>query len=128
MLKSACISVAYTHLAAEKVQIRYDADGVAMGEGLFPLYFSKAGVTNVATFPDINKYILLPLALDYRKNKSENSLKKALYIYDWFHDQGWADGSGMGTLCFEKLRSADVYKRQDGVYFILPSYCRYVGR
>lgn len=95
--------------AAEKVQIRYDADGVAIGEGLFPLYFSKAGVTNVATFPDINKYILLPLALDYRKNKSENSLKKARYIYDWFHDQGWADGSGMGTLCFEKLRSAGYF-------------------
>lgn len=95
--------------AAEKVQIRYDTGGVAMGEGLFPLYFSKAGATNVVTFPEINKYILLPLALDYQKNKSENSLKKALYIYDWFHDQGWADGSGMGTLCFEKLRSAGYF-------------------
>ncbi|MFR2069588.1 MAG: chondroitinase family polysaccharide lyase [Bacteroides nordii] len=95
--------------SAEKIHIKYDAQGTAMGEGLFPLYFSKAGVTNVAVFPDINKYILLPLALDYRKNKSEKSLEKALYIYDWFNDQGWADGSGMGTLCFEKLRSAGYF-------------------
>jgi lyase catalytic len=94
---------------AENIHIRYDAEGTAMGEGLFPLYFSKVGVTNVATFPDINKYVLLPLALDYRKNKSNKSLEKALYIYDWFHDQGWADGSGMGTLCFEKLRSAGYF-------------------
>ena len=60
-------------------------------------------------FRTINENILLPLALDYRKNKNAQSLKKALYIYDWFNDQGWADGSSMGTLCFEKLRSSGYF-------------------
>lgn len=49
------------------------------------------------------------MALDYRKNQNDQSLKKALYIYDWFNDQGWADGSSMGTLCFEKLRSSGYF-------------------
>ena len=60
-------------------------------------------------FRSINENILLPLALDYRKNQNDQSLKKALYIYDWFNDQGWADGSSMGTLCFEKLRSSGYF-------------------
>lgn len=85
-------------------------DSTPIGEGLFPLYApSKIDNRKVTSFPDINKKVLLPLALDYRKNKNRESLEKAVYIYDWFNDQGWADGSGMGTLCFEKLRSSGYF-------------------
>lgn len=60
-------------------------------------------------FMDINKNVLLPLALDYRKHGNEASLKRAFDIYDWFNDQGWADYSALGNLTFEKLRSAGYF-------------------
>jgi chondroitin-sulfate-ABC endolyase/exolyase len=95
---------------AEDIQIRYNKDGTPIGEGLFPLYApSVIDGMQVRSFPSINKFVLLPLALDYCKNGSAESLNKALYIYDWFNDQGWADGSGMGTLCLEKLRSSGYF-------------------
>lgn len=90
--------------------------GVAAGRGYRltePLYPMRTPATidgeKTLYFMDINKYVLLPLALDYRKNGSEGSLARALDIYDWFCDQGWADGSGLGSLCFEKLRSAGYF-------------------
>lgn len=94
----------------KELKVGYDKTGTATGKGLFPLYASdKIDGEDVFHFMDINKFVLLPLALDYRKNESTQSLQKALYIYDWFYDQGWADGSGMGTLCFEKLRSSGYF-------------------
>lgn len=60
-------------------------------------------------FMDVNKRVLLPLALDWRKNDNRASLRRALAVYDWFADQGWADGSAMGSLTFEKLRSAGYF-------------------
>jgi chondroitin-sulfate-ABC endolyase/exolyase len=30
-------------------------------------------------------------------------------MVDWLHDQGWADGSAMGSIPFEKLRSAGYF-------------------
>lgn len=96
--------------AAQKIKIQYNRDKTPKGEPLFPM-----GAPNViegetaAKFRTVNEKMLLPLALDYRKNNSRQSLEKALFIYDWFNDQGWADGSGMGTLCFEKLRSSGYF-------------------
>lgn len=96
--------------SGNKIKVKYNPDGTPAGEGLFPLYApSKIDGTRIQSFMHINRNILLPLALDYRKNDSQKSLNKATYIYDWFNDQGWADGSGMGTLCFEKLRSAGYF-------------------
>lgn len=82
----------------------------ALTEPLYPMR-TPAAIAGEKTryFMDVNKYVLLPLALDYRKNGSEASLERALAVYDWFHDQGWADGSGLGSLCFEKLRSAGYF-------------------
>lgn len=94
---------------AKSISIKYAKDNTPKGTGLFPMYLAKAGDTKVLSFMDINKFTLLPLALDYKKNKNEASLRKARFIYDWFYDQGWADGSGMGTLTFEKLRSAGYF-------------------
>lgn len=96
--------------AAQKIKIQYNEDRTPKGEPLFPMGApSTIDGIEAKKFRTINENILLPLALDYRKNKNAQSLKKALYIYDWFNDQGWADGSSMGTLCFEKLRSSGYF-------------------
>ena len=96
--------------AAEKIKIQYNKDNTPKGEPLFPMSAPDIIEGQPTTkFKTVNEKILLPLSLDYRKNNNEQSLKKVLYIYDWFNDQGWADGSGMGTLCFEKLRSSGYF-------------------
>lgn len=96
--------------AAKKIKIKYDKEGVAVGDPLYSMAAPKMiDQTKVLHFRTINEKMLLPLALDYRKNNHNESLNKARYIYDWFYDQGWADGSGLGTLCFEKLRSSGYF-------------------
>lgn len=87
-----------------------NANGLKIGTPLFPMGApDMIDGEKVERFRTINEKVLLPLALDYRKNHNEKSLQKAIRIYDWFNDQGWADGSGMGTLCFEKLRSSGYF-------------------
>lgn len=79
-------------------------------EPLFPWGApDKANGEKCVKFRELNEFVLIPLALDWKKNGNRESLDKALEIYDWFHDQGWADGSGMGTLTFEKLRSCGYF-------------------
>ena len=96
--------------AAKEIRIQYNKDNTPKGEPLFPMGAPDIiEGQQVTKFRTINEKILLPLSLDYCKNNNEQSLRKALYIYDWFNDQGWADGSGMGTLCFEKLRSSGYF-------------------
>lgn len=88
----------------------YDKTGTPIGSTLFAMHApSTIEGESVKRFRDINEKVFIPLALDYRKNQNQTSLKKALYTYDWFNDQGWADGSGLGTLCFEKLRSSGYF-------------------
>ncbi len=96
--------------AGKDIRPAYDAQQTPIGKPLYPLASPRyIGQDTITQFRDINENILLPLALDYKLNGKNGSLKKALYIYDYFHDQGWADGSGMGTLCFEKLRSSGYF-------------------
>ena len=93
--------------AAEKIAVAYDDAGTPVGEPLFTLD-GPAIVEGkkLAQFRSVNESVLIPLALDYCKNSNTASLEKAKYIYDWFNDQGWADGSSMGTIVLEKLRSS----------------------
>ena len=96
--------------AGEKIHPAYDRWHAPIGEPLFPMVApAYVGHEKLAKFRTINEKILLPLALDYRKNHHTESLRKALFIYDYFYDQGWADGSGMGSLCFERLRSSGYF-------------------
>lgn len=85
--------------AGKEICIAYDTQQTPIGKPLYPMafptYIDKEDITK---FRDINEKILLPLALDYKINGDTESLKKALYIYDYFYDQGWADGSGFGEL------------------------------
>jgi len=92
---------------AAKIDIRYNDDGTPIGEPLFTLDGPSAVEgTKLKMFRTYNEKVLIPLALDYHKNGNKASLDKIKYIYDWFSDQGWADGSSMGTIVLEKLRSA----------------------
>lgn len=92
---------------AEKISISYNNDGTPVGEPLFTLDGpSMVEGKKLKMFRYVNEDVLIPLALDYLKNSNEASLEKAKFIYDWFNDQGWADGSSMGTIVLEKLRSA----------------------
>ena len=95
---------------------KFIADGVkkasryTVGTPLFPWGApDRIDGEKCVKFRELNEYVLIPLALDWRKNGNMESLDKAIRIYDWFHDQGWADGSGMGTLTFEKLRSCGYF-------------------
>ena len=86
------------------------ADGIVTGSGLYPQFTSRANDgTTVLRFRDINEQYLIQLAYDARKNNNTSSLNGMLDIYDWMHDQGWTNGSTLGTLRFEKLRSAGYF-------------------
>lgn len=95
---------------ASVIEVAYDSKKCPVGAPIYPMCApDKIEGETVMKFRYINEKMLIPLVLDYRKNKSMESLKKALYVYDWYNDQGWADGSAMGTLCFEKLRSSGYF-------------------
>ena len=42
--------------------------------------------------------------LDYRLNGNEEARDRTLDVFDYLHDQGWADGSGVGAMHHEFLR------------------------
>lgn len=86
-------------------------NGTVDKSGLFSLGFDGKSVDGVQlkTFRNINESCLLQLAFDYRINNNSASLEKAKEIYDWYYDQGWADGSALGTLYLEMLRSSGFY-------------------
>lgn len=88
------------------------ANGTINNSGLFPHdhYHGKTidGV-KVVSSRNIGESYLIQLAYDYKRNKNQASLNKALELLDWYYDQGWADGSTLGTLRMEMLRSAGYY-------------------
>lgn len=88
-----------------------DENGTVDKSGLFSLGFDGKSVdgVNLKTFKNINESCLLQLAFDYRINNNSASLDKAKKIYEWYYDQGWADGSALGTLYLEMLRSSGFY-------------------
>lgn len=86
-------------------------DGTVNGEGLYPMDFYNTVVDGVSvkTFRDINEKYMIQLAYDAIKNKKESSRDLILKIFDWYYDQGWADGSALGRLRFEMLRSSGFF-------------------
>lgn len=81
------------------------------GPGLFPMDFHGKTIdgVKVSSFRGVNENNLIQLAYDFRKNGTVASKDNALKIFDWYYDQGWADGSALGTLRFEMLRSAGFF-------------------
>ncbi|BEG97910.1 chondroitinase family polysaccharide lyase [Bacteroides sedimenti] len=86
-------------------------DGTVNGPGLFPMDYHGTTVDGVAltSFRGVNENYLLQLAYDFRMNGTTASRDNLLKAYDWYYDQGWADGSALGTLRFEMLRSAGFF-------------------
>jgi hypothetical protein len=55
---------------------------------------------------DVAERTFLPLVFDYKLNGNKESLDKLFNLLDHFNDQGWAEGSGLGTLDHESNRMA----------------------
>ena len=68
-------------------------------------------------FQSVFQNVLLRLVLDYRLNGNEEAKDRVIDVFDYLHDQGWADGSGVGALHHEFLRIASyahaVYLMRD---------------
>lgn len=94
-----------------QIQLSRQPDGRVNGEGLFPMDYYRQTVDGVAvkTFRDYNEGFLIQLAYDAVVNGKQTSKDLLLDIYDWYYDQGFADGSGLGRLRFEMLRSGGFY-------------------
>ena len=85
-------------------------DGTVLGAGLFPEYVpAKIDGVTVRKFKDVTSGSMLPLAYDFELNKTALSKSRYLNMLDWLNEQGWADGSAMGCITFEKLRSAGYF-------------------
>lgn len=80
------------------------------GEGLYPENISSADGANLKGFRDVAEGPMLWFAYDFRLNTGRSDSKtRWINLIDWFYDQGWADGSSMGGLRFEKLRSSGYF-------------------
>ena len=87
-----------------KINFKTDPDSTVSAGALFSEFSSqKIAGSTVKKFNDYHK-LLLPVALDYRINGTASSKTALLNMYDWYNDQGWADGSGMGNMMYEKIR------------------------
>jgi len=85
-------------------------DGTIAAAGLFPDYLPSVidGVA-IRKFRDVMTGSMMPLAYDFRVNGTEQSKQRYINQLDWFNEQGWADGSALGGMNFEKLRSAGYF-------------------
>ena len=57
-------------------------------------------------FQSVFQGVLLRLVLDYRLNGNDEARDRVIDVFDYLHDQGWADGSGVGAMHHEFLRVA----------------------
>ena len=58
------------------------------------------------SFQSFVQAVVLRLAVDYRLNGIQKAKDSVLNAFDYLHDQGWAAGSGIGSLHHEFLRIA----------------------
>ncbi len=79
--------------------IQVDRDGRITGPGL------RLG-TGPATFHHVFYNLLMPLVFDYKLRGSAGAKDAILLIFDYVHDQGWADGSANGSLWLNVLHFA----------------------
>ncbi len=82
--------------------------GIECRDGAFtgqPFFASRSPLK-----PDFNRDLFenvpVALALDWRVNNNAQSARDFVTLMDFAHDQGWADGSAIGTLDHEMLRAA----------------------
>ena len=80
------------HRQLGKYDIRWEDDCI-LGT---PLFGERSPYRPL--FRNVFSGILLRLVLDYRLNGNDEARDRVLDIFDYLYDQGWADGSGSGSL------------------------------
>ncbi len=80
--------------------IRRGEDGKMYGPGLFAA--SDNGKKH--KFMDYVKF-WVSLALDWKINKNRQSLERVMDMFDYFNDQGWAEGSSCGGMGLDEMRA-----------------------
>ena len=71
-----------------------------------PLFADRSPYT--PPFQSVFQNVLLRLVLDYRLNGNEEAKDRVLDVFDYLHDQGWAEGSGVGAMHHEFLRDCKL--------------------
>jgi chondroitin-sulfate-ABC endolyase/exolyase len=84
----------------ETFEIRREGDRI-LGK---PLFASRSPYEPL--FLDVFQDVLMRLVLDYRVNGNITARDQIMDVFDYLNDQGWATGSGNGTLDHEFLRVA----------------------
>ena len=80
------------------------SDGTVLGTGLFSS--QSASIIDglaVSDFESVSSSVPIPLAIDYRLNGTTASKNALINVYDYMYDQGWAGGSGLGSLYFQNI-------------------------
>lgn len=84
-------------------------DGIVTNKGLFCLRQTSIDAIPVENFKTYSEQYLLQLAYDWRLNGSTDSRDYVLKMYDWYNNQGWADGSAIGVLRYDRLRNCGYF-------------------
>lgn len=92
----------------EDLQIVKHPDGSITG---VPLFASRSPYIKMGKQfgSDVSTEIFLPLVFDYKLNGNKESLEKLMTLFDYYYDQGWAEGSGLGTPDHETNRSSGYF-------------------
>ena len=92
----------------DSFNIERHPDGRITGK---PLFGNRSPyVTNQNGFGSgLADTVFLPLVYDYKLNGNEESLQKLYDLYDYYHDQGWAEGSGLGSWNLGILRTTGYF-------------------
>lgn len=80
----------------DKLQLKTE-NGFTSGVPLFAIRDEHPAPGGLV-FDDVAQAIMFPLAMDYKLNGNTASKEKLLKALDYFLDQGWAAGSGLGTV------------------------------
>ena len=87
-----------------KLNLTPQSDGTVLGNGVFQ--DAAPGLIDgltVSKFEDIYSNLPIQLALDYRLNGTIASKNALINVFDYVNDQGWAGGSGLGSLYFQNI-------------------------
>lgn len=101
----------------ETLHIVREEDGTITGDPLFSSRsphilnhdFRKKAPRTKEFGKDVSTEIFLPLVFDYKLNHNQDSFIKLMDLFDYYYDQGWAEGSGLGTLNHETNRSSGYF-------------------
>ncbi|MFC2087002.1 chondroitinase family polysaccharide lyase [Bacteroidota bacterium] len=82
-----------------KQKIIRETDGRILGPGLF----ANSSDHDPKFGMHFAQNLMIPLTLDYHLNGNEESKDNLFLLFDYFYDQGWAEGSAIGAMDHEKL-------------------------